>query len=1498
MNKGVYGIVCLSLIVCFSSPKAVLGAYGDYSSSRPSWLAQSITSSNGDFKVWFVDSQYHFSSYAGGADNDGDGLPDQWEIDYLGGTNAASAGDNDGDGFSNGDEYNAGSWPNNDYFRPRDTIDPAVGANGNNLIVQDVIDTLVFCQSKYSEWGFHAPYIDGDVLEVFIRYTPYGGWGNVDPIWCSPNHVENLADWRRKEVSIHELFHNVQHSYPDTPHDSDWFVEGSARMSQDFFYDGTDRLGNSMYCGEIEGFLGDPDSSSLFDRSYSAVYFWKYLCEQTGYQIYGQPYADFDAMDRFMEASEDEEGSDSIKEYLNGLPSSQYWSHADVDRFFGNWVTAQYTRRFNPPSMSDRYYYADEQENLPTTLLRPVAFENVAYNAATDSYTPETIPLNTGYLSYNNTNTNDWSVSLDKWRGRYYVFRPQAGARFVIFWIDGKPGKEMYTSYATVQGTDVRDIHYQFGEDLMRTIYNDNLDEIGIAVGALDEKAEYDLMCWSLSEFWLNILYPLTSNVAEIRAKTNTNDVSMVDVHVEVLVKQGETPVSDPYVRGLAPQLFEVYIDGQPATVVGGHEVGNQYWLACAAPDLSPGTYDLEVRLITETDKETSSVRYLEKPYLDRMIVIDRSGSMGSEIMGNNEKMMAAKAGARLYTDLTVTDDMLGLVSFGGSDDGTENDSTIHEPLKHVTDSYKDDVKYAIDHDIDDDPSKYELTAMGQGLRDGYDQLMGRGDSQHEWRVALLSDGLECVPPYWADPGISNAIVASPIKVDSIALGQGAHGARLKTIADTTGGNYFFVNVPTSPSPAAPAPKAASVQPRIQTMMADAYRKMYENDRDVERLWSAEGELTSEETFNVSAYKGMRDLVLTVNWARGYEIVPTLNAGGIAPDAESQTHAVYHLKDENTNWELNLKPNGSMPAPYLAVLSGKGKMSGELFFTHPDGSEMVGSVAKICLRLQKETHAFTGATAVATIVGPEGDAAEVSLFDTGQHGDMVPDDGIYSRDYRWTPWEGTYQVNTEATGAEEEVGRFRLLHSGTFLRYRKTYINFDVQKGEEDQGYYEIIYQDDQDSDGLVDSWENRYGLNPLDPNDAIKDFDEDGLTSLEEFWSGGDPNDPDTDQGGTLDGSEVSFRLEVFDFEDDPIEPATAFSANRQPVNAINSDLVLPGSGSNVLYWSRMNNYSEINIYRATSPGGPFTTIASGIPADQRPYVDSGLVNWNTYYYRMDALTVDGIRTRLSDTIAAIPKLDNVYPFGGMRISSAGGVVSKKDVELSLWSDDAQWMQLSDTSDFTGLSWIPYSTNTTYTIAGYPGINFVFVRFMDPSGNISLIFNDSVEYDGDGDGDGMGDGWEMEFFGTTGRTGFDDYDSDGLSDLDEFNLGTAPDTKDSDSDGMWDRWDTDHGYNPAVPDGYGDLDGDGYNDRSEFVAGTSEYDPEDLFALKPEAGQWSWPTVLGRLYTVYSSTNLLEGWTAVSNFTGIAGTGADMVFTDALEESREYHKVEVEIAP
>ncbi|HHC23974.1 MAG TPA: hypothetical protein ENK58_00965, partial [Desulfobacterales bacterium] len=74
----------------------------------------------------------------------------------------------------------------------------------------------------------------------------------------------------------------------------------------------------------------------------------------------------------------------------------------------------------------------------------------------------------------------------------------------------------------------------------------------------------------------------------------------------------------------------------------------------------------------------------------------------------------------------------------------------------------------------------------------------------------------------------------------------------------------------------------------------------------------------------------------------------------------------------------------------------------------------------------------------------------------------------------------------------------------------------------------------DADDDGMSDSFEFWHGLDPSNPDDATGDRDEDGLTNLEEYEIGTNPNLEDTDDDGMTDGYEADNGLDPLVYDGD----------------------------------------------------------------------------------------------------------------------------------------------------------------------------------------------------------------------------------------------------------------------------------------------------------------------------------------------------------------------------
>jgi len=96
-----------------------------------------------------------------------------------------------------------------------------------------------------------------------------------------------------------------------------------------------------------------------------------------------------------------------------------------------------------------------------------------------------------------------------------------------------------------------------------------------------------------------------------------------------------------------------------------------------------------------------------------------------------------------------------------------------------------------------------------------------------------------------------------------------------------------------------------------------------------------------------------------------------------------------------------------------------------------------------------------------------------------------------------------------------------------------------------------------------------------------------------------------------------------------------------------------------------------------------------------------------------------------------------------------------------------------------------------------------------------------------DSDNDGMPDGWEVAngLNPSLDSDASDDADSDGLTNLEEYMIGTDFQDSDTDNDGMPDGWEMLYGFNPLADDALSDADSDGLTNLEEY---TQQTDPQD----------------------------------------------------------------------
>ena len=123
---------------------------------------------------------------------------------------------------------------------------------------------------------------------------------------------------------------------------------------------------------------------------------------------------------------------------------------------------------------------------------------------------------------------------------------------------------------------------------------------------------------------------------------------------------------------------------------------------------------------------------------------------------------------------------------------------------------------------------------------------------------------------------------------------------------------------------------------------------------------------------------------------------------------------------------------------------------------------------------------------------------------------------------------------------------------------------------------------------------------------------------------------------------------------------------------------------------------------------------------------------------------------------------------------------------------------------------------------------------------------------------------------------------------------GIAPGEEDTDGDGLPDSFETRYakptdakfsGLSTNLLDGHLDNDRDGTSNLNEYFAGTDPTDAKSVFKIvsarqvSTTSLEVNWLSVTGRTYSVWRSTNLVSGYTAIQ--TGLAGNGTTNTFTD-----------------
>ncbi len=401
----------------------------------------------------------------------------------------------------------------------------------------------------------------------------------------------------------------------------------------------------------------------------------------------------------------------------------------------------------------------------------------------------------------------------------------------------------------------------------------------------------------------------------------------------------------------------------------------------------------------------------------------------------------------------------------------------------------------------------------------------------------------------------------------------------------------------------------------------------------------------------------------------------------------------------------------------------------------------------------------------------------------------------------------------------------------------------------------------DADNDGMSDSWELQHGLDINNSEDASLDADADGLSNLLEFLNAGLPNNPDTDGDTIPDGWEYNNSLDLTsssdaaeDADNDGFSNLTEYLANTDPQSdtsfPVALNLTTSFEGSALPSW----------MVEAEGSSAPWF-ITNDFATDGIQSIRSGVISHSQF----SSFTVTGL---FEESVLAFDyKIESESCCDFLSITIDGQPVFERNDRGNSNTTEATSIVLNLSEGLHNIEFKYYKDGSVSF-----GADTVWLD------NFALFSPTDLT---DTDNDQLPDYWEL----VNGLNRLDasdaasDADTDGLSALEEFNLGTNPTSADTDGDELSDGYEVSNDLLPLdAADANLDYDEDGYTNIQEFY---SQSLANDASSLVQSFTQLNESFEDGRLPTKFTELAVNSwGWQANTSWSTLGDASLSLALT------------------